>query len=218
MRVCWVSEEAWWCCVCCGWCWGPCPPPPRTSPWPTRRWCSSCWSCGNLKSLESEVCPRDSLPPPGTSTILEIVFKIIDPHDSSDDIPEEVLVIFFSAKHVWEQHWESFLLQDPTPDTSWWSQETADHHNPWERSAVLLIQEVLLVCLVYFCLRSGQLFHQAEWSLCSSEDILNRREDSVTELLTTLSMIPASSQASSLHNQYLTFRGDEIFCTFWLVQ
>lgn len=63
MRWCSVSEEAWWCCVCCGWCWDR----PRWrsfSLWPSRRWCSSCWSCGSWRSLESAVFPRDSLPLP----------------------------------------------------------------------------------------------------------------------------------------------------------
>ena len=62
-RWCSGSEEAWWCCACCGWC----SARPRShwfSLWPTRRWCSSCWSCGSWRSWESAGFPRDSRPLP----------------------------------------------------------------------------------------------------------------------------------------------------------
>ena len=89
-------------------------------------------------------------------------------------LPAEVWVISFLTMHALEQRLESFLLQDPIPDTDEWNQERGDHRNPLKLSEVPLTQEALEAFHVCFDLHWEPLFHLVMLWLCSTGDSLQK--------------------------------------------
>ena len=170
MRWCLVSEEAWWCCACCGWCWDR-PRSRSSSLWPSRRWCSSCWSCESWRSLESAVFPRGSQPLPVMRGDYYDCWLLIDCW-----LPEEGEGVSCVARRVSGRRWASSWQPGPTPDTAGWSLGREDRHSPSEQSAAPSTRGDLGVCLAETGRRWGPSCRQAAWWPCSTGGSLGGTE------------------------------------------
>ena len=210
MRWCSVSEEAWWCCACCGSCWGR----PRSrwfSLWPSRRWCSSCWSCESWRSWESAVFPRGSQPLPVMRgdyyycwlTNCWLTNSWLTNSWLTDYVPEEDEGVSCGARRVWGRRWASSWQRGPTPDTAGWSLGREDRHSPSEQSAAPSTRGDLGVCLVETGRHWGPSCRQAAWWRCSTAGSLWRGQ--------RVSILPPSN---ILHQLYLPFEDMKFFARF----